>query len=813
MFWNASKSLLALNRITITVFLLLVLFSVQSQVLFNNLEDSVHSSHWIGLQTIVSGNAYSGSHYSLVDSQNPFGLGTEQLFPEAIQGKNVWLKISGWLKSEVAFDEAVFVVTLKNGHKDILWKGIDLGKFIHEKNDWNYFIDSLPIPANFSVTATLKAYLWNSDGKNKLGLDDLKFTFLPMNGLSFLPDLTKKALVSLATNDLIFENSYYKIYFDKATKAVQIKGKNDTLIAEDIAYYREYYQKKNRSKTQLPLLFKKRTDNDKYTELVFKVKDASTEVKLICQTDNPEIKFHVTSKYKRNQELIRQSLLLKSGQEVEEVYRKNRKSDWGDFQEEYWLDKEGVRFGKNENSLIIYHTTELSSMQLKASARLLILNLDYEKDHPFLHFPLNNSTIDLKEDWSTTSYSKTSRRQYSFSIFAGTKARNLPRFMKNPEGYLATYIWTEHADWTDMRTNRATFFGSENISLAEKATGGFVYYNIPVTKSVFWDNPDQISNTEVSGGIFNGLESTIQTDSAFHTFLDQLQKHGHEICLHTPEQFTTNPGRLEKALNFMQNNYGSPSWIDHGYNNKTQNNREDLVCDGSLDKSTYFSLDLWKKYGVKYLWNPFYEEFGTFSNLQFSNMLEKPYSGYGDAIPSPDYWQHFSRTAKLYHWPTSSVLFIPSQDLWSYHFNNDVLDHFIQDWAVEINHCYPAWVDPAKGFWVWNQDGEIVAATGFNQALARMAKLRDDGLLNVTTIRDFMDYRTAIDILDYEVLANGEIRITNKSSQEIDGLSFATHSRFLLVDGLGPSQKVVGEDLIFWFDLNAGESKIIRVFE
>ena len=72
--------------------------------------------------------------------------------------------------------------------------------------------------------------------------------------------------------------------------------------------------------------------------------------------------------------------------------------------------------------------------------------------------------------------------------------------MKNPAGYEAAYIWTEHADYTDISTNRATYFGSEKIINADSATGGFVYFNIPVTKSVFYANPDSVTNEKASNG-------------------------------------------------------------------------------------------------------------------------------------------------------------------------------------------------------------------------------------------------------------------------------------------------------------------------
>jgi hypothetical protein len=48
---------------------------------------------------------------------------------------------------------------------------------------------------------------------------------------------------------------------------------------------------------------------------------------------------------------------------------------------------------------------------------------------------------------------------------------------------------------------------------------------------------------------------------------------------------------------------------------------------------------------------------------------------------------------------------------------------------------------------------------------------------------------------------------------DVIGLSFATKAKAVLVDRLKPAQKVSGDDLIFWFDLKAGSSSIIRVIE
>jgi len=483
------------------------------------------------------------------------------------------------------------------------------------------------------------------------------------------------------------------------------------------------------------------------------------------------------------------------------------------IQNEYWLDKEGIKLGDADSSLIVYHNKDISSLQFDKNNNRLLVNLDWEKDHPFLRFPLENDSTDWKVEQSYSTYRRGDKRTYAFAVFAGSKAVNLPRFMKNPFGFEATYIWTEHADFSDIRTNRATYFGSEEIILADSAIGGFVKYAIPVTKSVFYDNPDNIKNFDASNGEFKSLECAIKTDTAFSIFLDEVYAKGSEICLHTPEQFTTTPRQFDEALAFMQNKYHSSSWIDHGYNNHQQNNREDLVCDGSLKDSPFYSIEKWTEYNIRYLWNPYYEDYFTFKDFGFNSSIEKAYTGWGDFIPKPDYWQHKNKTANIYHWPTASAMFVENNGLWDYLFNTKKFDDFIENRSVEINHCYPAWTDPKKGFWVYGNDSTIVAAEGFNKILKLMSDLRKARKLNVCTIGDFMDYRLATENVEYLILTDGRIQISNNSGRLIEGLSFATKARFVLVDRQRPNQKNTGDDLIFWFDIEVGESKIIRVVE
>jgi hypothetical protein len=94
-----------------------------------------------------------------------------------------------------------------------------------------------------------------------------------------------------------------------------------------------------------------------------------------------------------------------------------------------------------------------------------------------------------------------------------------------------------------------------------------------------------------------------------------------------------------------------------------------------------------------------------------------------------------------------------------------------------------------------------------------MASLKNKGQLNVTTVKDFLDYQLLLENIDYQILADGRVRVTNNNHLDVIGLSFATKAKAVLVDRLKPAQKVSGDDLIFWFDLKAGSSSIIRVIE
>ena len=807
-----------LHNFIITLIAIIVVFftvvKAEAQTYFNDLEGEYSEGFWIGSSTFVTGLGHSGYGFSLTDSLEQYGLGVEMDFPENLKSNNIKMKIEGWTIADTSFPEAVFVIIITKNGNEIFWKGVPVGELILEKEKWFMFHDSVSIPADIAVNGKLKAFFWNPTGKNKIGIDDLKIEFEKLNNQSYMPEFVLDSInPTFENSSYLFSNTHYSVYYDNDKNSISVYGKNMDPIINNIRWILEVDDVKQNIINSLEL--KNTREKDGKTVLIFKGnnKFINLKLKLICDNYSSRIDFETSQRFKKSTEVSRLALVFDIAQPASEIYKFNRQIQTSYIGDEYWLDKEGLKTGDNENSFLIYHCPDVSSLQYNKEKSQMLINLDWEKDHPFFRFPLMPDSNNYKLDQSKSSYKFLQKTSNKFSAYAGRKNGSIARFMKNPNGFEATYIWTEHADYTDIRTNRATYFGSEAISNPDSATGGFIKYNIPVTKSVFYDNPDSINNTEASNGLINSLESTIKTDTAFSYFLKDIHKKGNDICLHTPEQYTTTRVRLEEALKYMQKQFASPSWIDHGNNNGLQNNREDLICDGTLKDSPWYALDLWEKYGVKYLHNAYYEEYFTFLDKVFGNSFEKPYSGWRYNIPSPELWQHKTKTENIYHWQTPNVLFVENEGLWNFYFNEGVMNDFVDNWSVKFNHCYPAWVDPKKGFWKFNADSVIVAQPGFNATLELMAKYRDLGKLNLTTIQNYLDYRIATESVEYKLLVDGRIKITNNSGSDIIGLSFAGKASFVLVDRLKPQQKKSCEYIIFWFDLKAGESKVIRLID
>ena len=706
---------------------------------------------WFNIHIVSDGDSLSDNHVCLCDSVHDYGLGFGIDAGTDFPRQNIHCRFEFDFRSLDTLRDAMLVFTIDGGDKPF-WNAYPLSDFEPDSTGWARAIFIHNFPFDYIGGGKIIAYVWNK-GKEIFYFDNAELRIEAGALPKYQPEIETDSLRSgsFSASALIPVVEY-------------INAKGDTISDPSVI---------------LP-------------EVVFK-------------TEGNRLTVKTETRFKQDVKLLRLAFVLPLPEGKLAVYRRNQHIDTTDFQALYYLDREGFSITNDSLSLCTYHNTGISSLQLNTKSRTACFNIDYWRDHPLLHYPMRTDTSDFFEDISYREVKTGETIEGEFTLYLNAP-EELPRIMPVWDGYLSAFIFTEHADWTDLRTHRAVLFGNENITKPEEAVGGFCYFNIPVTKSVFYWNPDNVTNEKTSKGRFSGLVASIKTDKEFFKLLKTIKKQGFEICLHSPDVYTTIPSEFPKAMRFMRRNFNTVSWIDHGYNNGPDKNREDMVCDGLLPDSPYYSADLWKKNGVRYLWNAYYEENRMEDNL-FDGHFVQPYDGFGDALPNRQITTLPNGDKDFLLWSTPSTLEVNEDHEWYYYFDSVRLQRLVDQHNVFITHIYPAWTDPWRGFWQYNENGTAVAMPGFNFALSQLARFRDEKKILPTTIEKYLGYYKKLLNVDYQILDSNSIQLTNHG-KAIEGLTLLC-SKPIVADKPINFRKV-DEGYLVWFNLGKKESVTIR---
>ncbi|HBE41340.1 MAG TPA: hypothetical protein DDW27_09075 [Bacteroidales bacterium] len=645
----------------------------------------------------------------------------------------------------------------------------------------------------------------------------------------------------------MLRNAWYMLEAD--TKgAIKVKSKSGETILSSLDYFSSYRNYGG----NLGLINNSASLINDSTLLIMGEGNGDNLVKIFLTVCKNVARLDVTVETVYNSDLIieRESLIAQFAIPITGIYLKNSELALKPFEREYWLDKQGVRFGAGETSSLIYHTTDISSLQLNTKEKQVIINLDFVLDHPMIHIPYHENGGGYWIDKSASEFTQGMVRSDHFALYFGNSHEVIPRLMNVPYGYLAGYVFTEHADCGNIRTHRAAYFGSENISGFQNATGGFVGHDIPVTKSVFYEDFD---------GVYDGLTDNHIKEEQLLDFLDQLYVSGnYELCLHTPENGNSDRKMLEEAIKFMKGRYDAITWIDHGMFQGIHN-REALVADGMDSLSVFYSADLWEQYDTRYFWSSavekirfsvpvvsmkenlmklrfqkFFIEFskryryfkiykdleglrslrkiigGNFSNLELNS--QQPFAG--SSAPTPLYWQNQTVTREFYSWPTEFVyngvtLRLDEANLPS---EKQYLEMLIHHRGIFFNHGYYV-RNIDKDDILDNYNGELRINPWFDKILAYMDQRRDDGDLYITTVRDLLNYWRMLENISFDYLPDGAIRIINHNNTDVKGFSIALHASpgDLTVNGEKPFSRKIGDDIIVWFDLPSEEEAVLQI--
>ena len=770
-----------------------------THIFFNDFDNETAESIWKNQRIRHDDSAFSGEYLCECPSDLLYAFGLNFPIDDSIGNRNVLFSVDMMLKSEKKLD-AKFVFSIQRENQNVLWKSYPLSIGYAEANSWykNSFV--LNVPNDVLKNSRLNCYILN-DKKEHFFIDDFSLSMEYYELPSYIDEIKETSVPKDLT--VITDKNALNILYSKKEKNIVLADDKNEAATKPLSMFYSLVLDDNTLELQSSDWDLMTNVNNNY---IFKNDNrfVTTQLTIAYSDDDSNVNFNLESIYHKDVNVLKSSLILPFETNDFTIYRSNSFVDTANYQSVYYLDKEGFSLALEEKQINLYHPDNVSSIQLDTEKSIAYINSDYSYDHLLIRYELLD-TSDYYVDRSATYMKKDSSHNSSFTISLTNKT-HLPRIMPIMDGYESAFIWTEHADWADIKTHRATYFGSEDIENIEDAVGGFAYYNIPVTKSVFYNNPDSVDNYEKNND-FPGLHSTIMTDASYFDFLKQLKDNGFEICLHTPEQYTTTAENLSEALRFMKDNFASPSWIDHGYNNSASNNRENMVCDGLDSTSPCYVYDLWKENGVSFPFNSSYEEMrpSPFNDYVFDNNFMRPYPGFGDALPKPKV-SSLPNFPDVLLWSTTHTTEPGDNNAWNYYFNQKFLDKIVDYRNIYITHIYAPWVTEERGFWEM-RDGKYVAKEGFNKALERIARMKEQHYMLATTIENFMTYQHHLKQLEYRVQADGSVILKNKNEEAIKGLSLISVHDISLDNGKHYDKRKTksGTENIIWFDMEPNE--------
>ena len=746
-----------------------IAFTAKAQVYTNDFENRQEwNAPWFNLHIVADSCATEENYICFCDTIHEYGLGFGINTGKDFPNQNVNCKFDFLFKAKTN-TQADIVVSIDDTIRNRYWAAYPLSDYVNDTAEWSQVQLDLIFPSNYTQGSEIMVYVWNK-GQEYLVFDNAQLEVIADVLPSYQPVVEFNA-------DSLFHTDHYPKISDFIPIVEYINADGDTLTDASVM-------------------------NTKfaYNWIDYYGSPHSSIIADIIQTETT---------FKEDIKLLRLAFVLPLPDGELTVYRRNQHIDTTNYQSSYYLDKEGFAIKNDSLSFSTYHNLGISSLQLNTEERTACFNIDYWRDHPLLHYPLKSDTSDMFENISFRKIKKGEVMEGKIIIFMHAMD-DLPRLMPVWDGYQSAFIFTEHADWTDIRTHRAVLFGNENITKPEDAVGGFCYFNIPVTKSVFYWNPDNVTNEKTSDGLFKGLVASIKTDKEFYKLLKNIKKEGFEICLHSPEVYTTIPSEFPKAMRFMRRQFDTKSWIDHGYNNGPEKNREDLVCDGLLTDSPQYAVELWKENGVRYLWNAYYEE-NRMERYNFDSHFVQPFDGFGDALPNRQITTLPNGDKDFLLWSTPSTLEVNEDREWYYYFDSIRLQRLVDQHNVFITHVYPAWSNPYRAFWQYNENGTAVAMPGFNFALSQLAHFRDEKKILPTTIEQYLSYYEKLNSIEYLIIDNKTIQLTNPN-EAIKGLTLLC-TKPIVVEGKVIDFRKVDEGYLVWFDLGKNETVTIRYRE
>ena len=421
-----------------------------------------------------------------------------------------------------------------------------------------------------------------------------------------------------------------------------------------------------------------------------------------------------------------------------------------DISREYYSDLYTPKVAKFGNGLYFLGTDTMQSMRLRTTNNVdsqLSFYSDYNRNHPYAHYQAGSIT----ELVDVSSQSRHSGDSYSPSVTFTINSNSIPSSLvktRQPNGYDATLILTNHADNEQTDGVNAVAYGTADTSNPAYGTEGIVGRGIGWTKSVFvWGDPG------------DPYAISLQ-DQTFKTLTDKLHGDGVEIVPHSMTPEVEERTTVENGMAYLSNQYGTRNWIDHG----APGNSEDLYSWGTIKGNNYYILDLFNLYKYYYAWS--YIDYDTVNNglnmLDLTATSIRPYFYYNNNVDDDT-----TDSQNIYLWSTINTEKEP--DLY---YTNANIDSLVKQRGIHIGHEYMAYATNENHSWYTNPTtGKIEIYPAFDNELAYIQSQIQSGYIWSPTVVEAGDYWRLLPNVSIVINADGTYTVTNNNTTSISGLT------------------------------------------
>jgi hypothetical protein len=330
---------------------------------------------------------------------------------------------------------------------------------------------------------------------------------------------------------------------------------------------------------------------------------------LLLRVADPRVQLTVSRRYTRDCSIRIERLRFSLGRQIVATtlgadYRKRRTTNAVRagvlMPQQLWLSAAKNKSGKKTAgaSGLLLSQSSFAGMQLQArsfsrgrsaAGPALVLELDHYRNHPFYFYPRCEKRLGKLFSASKGLHDSPRKKGEQLvaraTLLLGDQAMVVSERL--PYGYRAAISFTDHADQSNAAKLEAFAFGQTGALKKGKLGlrfAGFVNRGLRYTKSVF------LRQARAYGQQFDS--------AAYRLLLDEMQRQGVEIGVHSPSGDRDEPGVGLQLLRAFRRAYRGRCWIDH----QPYTNCEAISSSGWNRRSRWFMLDALRKTGFRVLW-------------------------------------------------------------------------------------------------------------------------------------------------------------------------------------------------------------------